>query len=135
MTFADALKLGRVSNLPTVWTNALAGLALAGGFLAPLPLLLLLAAASLAYVGGMYLNDAFDARIDAIERPERPIPSGAISARAVFVAGFAMLGAGILLLLWMGYGLAGGTGPWEWPAPWPWRPPPASQRLRLLPRP
>ena len=30
MTFAVALKLGRVSNLPTVWTNALAGLVLGG---------------------------------------------------------------------------------------------------------
>lgn len=30
MTPAVALRLGRVSNLPTVWTNALAGIALAG---------------------------------------------------------------------------------------------------------
>ena len=35
MTFADALRLGRVSNLPTVWTNALAGMVLGGGLLAP----------------------------------------------------------------------------------------------------
>ena len=35
MTFADALRLGRVSNLPTVWTNALAGMVLAAGWLAP----------------------------------------------------------------------------------------------------
>ena len=33
MTFADALRLGRVSNLPTVWTNALAGMVLGGGML------------------------------------------------------------------------------------------------------
>ena len=33
MTWMDALKLGRVSNLPTVWTNALAGMVLAGGVL------------------------------------------------------------------------------------------------------
>jgi hypothetical protein len=37
----------------------------------------------------MYLNDAFDQEIDARERPERPIPSGAVSARTVFGAGFA----------------------------------------------
>ena len=30
MTLRDALILGRVSNLPTVWTNTLVGLALAG---------------------------------------------------------------------------------------------------------
>jgi 4-hydroxybenzoate polyprenyltransferase len=112
MTWQVALRLGRVSNLPTVWTNTATGIVLAGGAVggpATLPLLL---AFSLFYVGGMYLNDAFDARIDAIERPERPIPSGAISARAVFAAGFAMLAAGVLLLLWVGYGLAGGTGLW-----------------------
>ena len=31
MTPLTALRLGRVSNLPTVWTNALAGIALSGG--------------------------------------------------------------------------------------------------------
>ena len=43
MTFADALRLGRVSNLPTVWTNMLVGLVLSGAALshpAALPLLL-----------------------------------------------------------------------------------------------
>jgi hypothetical protein len=112
MSWQVALRLGRVSNLPTVWTNTLTGIVLAGGALGSPPTLPLLLALSLFYVGGMYLNDAFDARIDAIERPERPIPSGAISARAVFAAGFAMLAAGVLLLLWTGYGLTGGTGPW-----------------------
>ena len=33
MTLRDALSLGRVSNLPTVWTNMLAALVLAGGAL------------------------------------------------------------------------------------------------------
>ena len=33
------------------------------------------------YIGGMYLNDAFDRDIDARERPERPIPSGHVGAR------------------------------------------------------
>jgi 4-hydroxybenzoate polyprenyltransferase len=112
MTWQVALRLGRVSNLPTVWTNVATGIVLAGGALGSPATLPLLLALSLFYVGGMYLNDAFDARIDAVERPERPIPSGAISAHAVFAAGFAMLGAGVLLLLWAGYGLAGRTGPW-----------------------
>lgn len=108
MSFADALRLGRVSNLPTVWTNSLAGLALAGGFLAPLPLFLLMLAVSLAYVGGMYLNDAFDAEIDARDRPERPIPAGRVARVTVFQAGFAMLGASVVLLGIVG--LETGTG-------------------------
>jgi 4-hydroxybenzoate polyprenyltransferase len=33
MKWSDALVLGRVSNLPTVWTNTLAGVAIAGGAL------------------------------------------------------------------------------------------------------
>jgi 4-hydroxybenzoate polyprenyltransferase len=111
MSWQVALRLGRVSNLPTVWTNTATGIVLAGGALASPATLPLLLALSLFYVGGMYLNDAFDARIDAIERPERPIPSGRVSARAVLTAGFAMLALGVLLLLWIGYGLAG-TGPW-----------------------
>jgi 4-hydroxybenzoate polyprenyltransferase len=93
-----ALRLGRVSNLPTVWTNVMAGLALNGGALTPFDVVPLGVAVSLFYVAGMYLNDAFDWRWDAQHRPERPIPSGEISARAVFVIGFALMAAGLALL-------------------------------------
>jgi 4-hydroxybenzoate polyprenyltransferase len=93
------LGLGRVSNLPTVWTNTMAGAVLAGGTLEPIRLALLATSLSLFYVGGMFLNDAFDREIDAIERPERPIPSGRISAREVFTTGFGMMAVGFLGLL------------------------------------
>jgi 4-hydroxybenzoate polyprenyltransferase len=96
------LRLGRVSNLPTVWTNVLAGTALAGVSVGPGRLAALMLAFSLLYVGGMYLNDAFDRDIDARERPERPIPSGRIGAGRVFAIGFGMLGLGVLLLLPIG---------------------------------
>ena len=112
MTFRDALILGRVSNLPTVWTNMLAGLALAGGAAADARNLPLLLALSLFYVGGMYLNDAFDAALDMVERPERPIPAGRVGRGTVFALGFAMLAVGVLLLVWIGLGLKGGTGIW-----------------------
>jgi 4-hydroxybenzoate polyprenyltransferase len=112
VTWQVALRLGRVSNLPTVWTNTLTGIVLAGGALGSPITLPLLVSLSLFYVGGRYLNDAFDARIDRVERPERPIPSGAISANTVFAAGFAMLAAGAALLFLIGYGAAGGTGIW-----------------------
>lgn len=92
-----ALRLGRVSNLPTVWSNVIAATALTGG--APLGLVVVLSlAGSLMYVGGMYLNDAFDRDIDARERPERPIPSGAVSADGVLLAGLTMLALGVLVL-------------------------------------
>jgi 4-hydroxybenzoate polyprenyltransferase len=93
-----ALRLGRVSNVPTVWTNVAAGMALTGLGLQPRLVLLLGLAISLFYVGGMYLNDAFDARWDAAHRPERPIPSGHVRRNTVFAAGFAMLCAGALLV-------------------------------------
>lgn len=54
------------------------------------------------YVGGMYLNDAFDSRLDAQYRPERPIPSGAITRRAVSAIGGIMLGLGVALFAWTG---------------------------------
>jgi 4-hydroxybenzoate polyprenyltransferase len=102
MTARVALRLGRVSNLPTVWTNVLAGMVLTGAAVRPGPFALLVVALSLFYVGGMYLNDAFDRDLDRRERPERPIPSGEVSASTVFTAGFALLGAGTLLLVPLG---------------------------------
>jgi hypothetical protein len=90
-----ALQLGRVSNLPTAWSNGLAGAALAGGSVLQPAMALVLVAISMAYIGGMYLNDAFDRHIDAMERPGRPIPSNRISANAVFGIGFALLLASI----------------------------------------
>jgi len=113
-SWSVALKLGRVSNLPTVWSNVLAGVTLAGGFAADPRLPLLLIALSLSYVGGMYLNDWFDRDIDSKQRPERPIPSGQVAAGTVFTAGMAMLAVSVALLVWIGYGFAAGTG---WRAP------------------
>jgi len=97
-----ALRLGRVSNLPTVWTNTLAGAVLAGaaGFGAELAVMLV--AFSLLYTGGMFLNDAFDAEFDAAQRPERPIPSGEVSGREVFGYGYGTMAVGVALLAWIG---------------------------------
>lgn len=77
------LRLGRVSNLPTVWSNVLAAAVISGGLLSASSLASLLIACSAMYIGGMYLNDALDADIDALERAERPIPSGMISKSSV----------------------------------------------------
>lgn len=111
MRAATFLKLGRVSNLPTVWTNTLAGVVLAGSSPNDWRILLLILAMTLAYTGGMFLNDAFDSDIDAKERPERPIPSGEISAASVFSLGYLMLGAGVLLVAWCA--LTQGGGGWQ----------------------
>ena len=102
MKLRTALRLGRVSNLPTVWTNTLAGAVLAGaGGFGP-QFALMLFAFSLFYTGGMFLNDAFDAQFDAAQRPERPIPSGEVSGREVFGYGYGMMAGGVALLAWIG---------------------------------
>jgi len=93
--------LARASNLPTVWSNMLAGWIISGGAWHPI-LILGLAGGSLVYAGGCTLNDAFDAAWDRRHRPERPIPSGAVSERAVWTAGGIELAAGAILLLLAG---------------------------------
>ena len=108
MKIGTFLKLGRVSNLPTVWTNALAGAVLAGQT-AFIPIMGVGLALSFFYIGGMWLNDAFDANIDTRERADRPIPMGEISRGAVFVGGFTLLAAGVAFAFLLGgrVGLAG----------------------------
>src|ERR1700724_3163452 len=96
--FRTLLVLGRISNLPTVWSNCLAGWWLGGGgnYQNLIPLLL---GTTLLYVGGMFLNDAFNAEFDAQYRRNRPIPSGAISAKAVWRIGLGLLGIGAICLM------------------------------------
>lgn len=96
-TLSTLLRLGRVSNLPTVWTDVIAATAIAGGhhFHA---LGLIIPAMTAFYVGGMYINDFFDRAIDVRERPGRPIAAGEISVGTVAGIGFALLALGILLM-------------------------------------
>ena len=103
------LRLGRVSNLPTVWSNVLAGAVLAGVRPTLAQALGLGLANSLAYVGGMFLNDAFDRHVDARERAERPIPQGLIAPSEVSLVGFGLLAVSLLLLSAFGRALGGGV--------------------------
>ncbi|BBA35461.1 uncharacterized protein sS8_3524 [Methylocaldum marinum] len=91
------LDLCRVSNLPTVWTNALAASLLATGAV-PASFLLPVLANSCFYMAGMSLNDLCDAKHDRTHRPTRPIPSGRVSERAALIVTVMLFGAGLLLL-------------------------------------
>jgi 4-hydroxybenzoate polyprenyltransferase len=72
------------------------GFVLANGALAPFSkFAALLGASSALYLAGMAFNDFFDRRIDAVERPRRPIPSGRVSPRAALFVGLALFGAGL----------------------------------------
>jgi hypothetical protein len=92
------LKLGRVSNLPTVWTNVIAGATIAAASASVADIALTALAMTAFYVGGMYLNDFFDREIDARERPGRPIHAGDIGSGTVAGIGFALLAIGVVLL-------------------------------------
>ncbi len=60
-------------------------------------LALLVGASVFLYAGGVVLNDFCDRRLDSMERPERPIPSGAVPAPAAAILGTVLLLLGILL--------------------------------------
>jgi len=95
------LILGRVSNLPTVWSNCLAAWLLGDGG-PPLRFALLCFGATCLYVGGMFLNDAFDADFDRQHRRERPIPAGAITPQKVWSWGVGWLVLGCISLMPLG---------------------------------
>ena len=75
------LVLSRLSNLPTIWTNVLAGAIAAGGVL-DLRVAWAVVASSLLYTGGMILNDLWDMDHDRLHRPTRPLVSGEVSPKA-----------------------------------------------------
>jgi 4-hydroxybenzoate polyprenyltransferase len=88
------LELLRPPNVVTAMADVLAGYAVAGlGNSRALPWLL--AATACLYAGGVVLNDFFDRRLDAVERPERPIPSGRVPAWHAAGLGSALLIAGV----------------------------------------
>src|SRR6185369_10941295 len=95
------LILGRVSNLPTVWSNCMAGWLLGGGGTVWMLVVICLGGTCL-YVGGMFLNDAFDVEFDRQYRRERPIPSEQISLQEVWRWGFGWLAAGTVILVLLG---------------------------------
>ena len=93
------LSLTRPANLVTATADVLAGIAIAGYFADPAPNPIPIGWLCLAtvglYGGGVVFNDVFDAELDAVERPERPIPSGTVSKNAAAGLGVALLLAGI----------------------------------------
>lgn len=93
------LRLMRPANIVTAISDILAGIALSGYILglnaaafSISPILLLVVATIGLYGGGVVFNDVFDAELDTVERPERPIPSGLIHKNtAAFFASLLLL--------------------------------------------
>ncbi|MFC9973916.1 SCO3242 family prenyltransferase [Spirillospora sp. NPDC127200] len=91
----DLARLVRAPAALTVPGDVIAGAAAAGGFG---PRVLGTAASSVClYWAGMALNDYADRERDAVERPERPIPSGAVAPGTALAAatGLTVTGLGL----------------------------------------
>lgn len=95
----DWLDLVRAKAALTVIGDSVAGGAWAGRPLGARTLALPVASA-LLYSAGMALNDWADAELDAVERPERPIPSGRVrrSAALAVAAGLTCAGVAVAAL-------------------------------------
>lgn len=112
--FFNALILSRFSNLPTVWTNVLVAWTInssASQTLKIIPeistfeffngstFLFLILGSSLIYAGGCTLNDAFDENFDKRNNPQRPLPSGSISIKQVWLLGGIEISLGTFFLI------------------------------------
>jgi len=97
------LTLLRPPNLFTVPGDPLAGAMLAAGVTGMATpwhnLLGVTVAALLLYAAGLLSNDYFDRSIDARERPDRPIPSGAVSAPSVVWVALLLTGVALMMAL------------------------------------
>ena len=96
------IQLIRPSNVLTAISDVLAGVALACLFLqSELPetesLIWITLSSMLLYTGGIVFNDVFDAALDKIERPERPIPSGKVKQSSAAILGTIAFSLGCFL--------------------------------------
>lgn len=96
------IQIIRPSNVLTAISDVLAGVALACLFLQhDLPettsLIWITISSMLLYTGGIVFNDVFDAELDKIERPERPIPSGKVKKSAAALLGTVAFALGCFL--------------------------------------
>ena len=63
----------------------------------------LVASSCAIYCAGMAANDLFDARVDAIERPQRPIPSGRVTLKTAWLIVLGLQGIGLALAIAVGW--------------------------------
>ncbi|WKX76982.1 UbiA family prenyltransferase [Zobellia laminariae] len=107
-TFLGYARLARPANLPTAAADILAGVAIGGVFVGSMDagfvgsslfinIVYLVFSSVFLYAGGVILNDVFDFKLDQVERPERPIPSGVVPFNAAAMYGATTLVIGVLL--------------------------------------
>ena len=102
----------RIVRAPAVFSalgDPLAGVLIAGGALTGSRASRLSGAAGLIYLAGMALNDFADREEDARDRPERPIPSGALPPRTAALLGGSLLLGGVAMAHSAGARWSGGA--------------------------
>ena len=89
------LELTRPGNVVAAGVLTFTGSFVASGFgAAPIPVVAAVAATGFATAAGNAVNDYFDRHVDRVNRPDRPIPRGAVTARTGLVfSGLLFLGA------------------------------------------
>ncbi|MBB6646267.1 geranylgeranylglycerol-phosphate geranylgeranyltransferase [Halobellus ruber] len=89
------LELTRPGNVVAAGVLTFTGSFVAGGFgAAPVPVAAAVLATAFATAAGNAVNDYFDREVDRVNRPDRPIPRGAVSARTgLGFSGLLFLGA------------------------------------------
>jgi 4-hydroxybenzoate polyprenyltransferase len=90
-------QLMRLPNVFTAVADPLAGWFVVGGGDPAWQLALLTGASACLYTSGVVFNDVFDFDLDCVERPERPLPSGAISRRAGWTLATVLMITGLVL--------------------------------------
>ncbi|MGW0943041.1 SCO3242 family prenyltransferase [Streptomyces sp. NPDC002623] len=91
---ADLAQLIRMPAALSVPGDVLAGAVASAG--TPRPRIVATMASSVAlYWAGMALNDYADATVDAVERPQRPIPSGRVARRTALATACGLTAAGL----------------------------------------
>lgn len=98
-------RLLRLPNLVTVPGDPMAGYLLAAGA-AAVPgaqVAWAMAVALLLYAAGLILNDVADARADAVERPDRPLPSGAVDEGVARVVAGTLVALALVLARHLGW--------------------------------
>ena len=91
------LQLVRIPTVFSSLSNAYAGYWIGGGYPAWSSLWLGMIAAGLYVMAGMALNDIADLEVDRAERPDRPLPSGAISLPAAWSLVLGMFALALVL--------------------------------------
>jgi UbiA prenyltransferase family len=92
------LQIARISNTPTVVSDTVAGAVLMSAAAPAGTVAEVAIAMAVLYTAGMVLNDVADADVDRRERPERPIPSGAIRPGTAIGVFCGLVGGGLTLL-------------------------------------